>query len=146
MAELEALARDAFSRIPEPFAGYLEDIAIRVEDFADAATLDDLGICDPWALTGVYQGHPASERSVWFAGELPPVITLFRMPLLGEWIETDVSFEDLITHVVVHEVGHHFGLSDDHMHELEHSPLRPQPEPARPGAVTAIFGRRRLPR
>lgn len=118
-AELEALARAAFARIPEPFASHLGEVAVRVEDFADDETLDALGIDDPWELTGLYHGRPMDEQSVWSSGELPPVITLYRLPLLGEWVETGVELADLVNHVVVHEVGHHFGLSDDDMHRLE---------------------------
>ena len=118
-ADIEALARAAFARIPESFAAHLADIVVRIEDFADDATLRSLGIDDPWELSGLYHGRPIDEQSVWSSGELPPVITLYRMPLLVEWAETRVRLEDLVNHVVVHEVGHHFGLSDADMHALE---------------------------
>ena len=116
---IEALARAAFSRIPEPFAAHLGDIVVRVEEFADAETLASLGLDNAWNLSGLYHGRPLDEQSVWAAGDLPPVITLYRQPLLGEWRETGVSLEALVNNVVVHEVGHHFGLSDKDMHELE---------------------------
>ncbi|PEQ14104.1 neutral zinc metallopeptidase [Novosphingobium sp. PC22D] len=116
---IEAMARTAFARIPEPFAGHLAGIRVVVEEFADDETLDALGIADAWELTGLYHGRPMDEESVWTSGEMPPVITLFRQPLLAEWCETGVDFEALVTHVVIHEVGHHFGLSDDDMHALE---------------------------
>ncbi|MEO6091443.1 MAG: metallopeptidase family protein [Novosphingobium sp.] len=119
-ADLEALAHSAFARIPEPFAAHLADIVVRVEDFADDATLRTMGIDDPWQLSGLYHGRPLDEQSVWSSGDLPPVITLYRMPLLKEWNETEVTLEDLVNHVVVHEVGHHFGLSDEDMHALEY--------------------------
>ena len=118
-ADLEKLARAAFARIPEPFAAHLADIAIRVQDFADSETLASVGLVDRWELTGLYHGRPLDEQSVWSSGELPPVITLYRMPLLREWEATGVTLEALVNHVVIHEVGHHFGLSDEDMHALE---------------------------
>ena len=118
-AAFEALARAAFARIPDPFAAHLAAIVVRVEEFADAETLAALGIADKWGLTGLYHGHPLDTQSVWATGDLPPVITLFRQPLLAEWNATGVRLEDLVAHVVIHEVGHHFGLSDDDMHALE---------------------------
>ena len=120
-AVFEALAHAAFARIPEPFAQHLGDIVVRVEEFASAETLAALGIEDEWGLTGLYHGRPLDEQSVWASGEMPPMITLYRQPLLAEWTETGVALEDLVTHVVVHEVGHHFGLSDEAMHALEES-------------------------
>jgi predicted Zn-dependent protease with MMP-like domain len=118
-ALFERLARNALASLPQPFRDHLSDIVIRVEEFADRETLDALGLADAWELTGLYHGRPLSEESVWATGDMPPVITLYRAPLLREWRETGVGLEDLITHVVVHEVGHHFGLSDADMHRIE---------------------------
>lgn len=119
-AALEALALAAFARIPEPFAQHLAGIRVTVAEFADEATLSALGLEDAWELTGLYHGRSMDQESVWSSGEMPPVITLYRQPLLAEWCETGVALADLVTHVVVHEVGHHFGLSDEQMHALEH--------------------------
>jgi len=116
---IEALARAALARIPEPFAHYLSDVVLIVEDFADDETLDAMGIEDPFALTGLYHGRPVGEKSAWESGAMPDRIHLYRRPLLDEWCDTGVSLEALVTHVVVHEVGHHFGLSDEDMHALE---------------------------
>jgi predicted Zn-dependent protease with MMP-like domain len=118
-AEFERLAFAAFARIPEPFAEHLRDIRVRVEDFADRETLDALGLSSAWQLSGLYHGHPMDTQSIWSSGEMPPVITLYRMPLAREWRETGVALEAIVNHVVVHEVGHHFGLSDDDMAALE---------------------------
>ena len=117
--DFEVLAGAAFARIPQPFAEHLEGITIHVEEYADAETLAQLGIDDPFDLTGLYQGRPMSDDSLWISGEFRPRITLYRQPLLAEWCETGVTLEDLVTHVVIHEVGHHFGLSDAQMHALE---------------------------
>lgn len=121
-ADMEALARAALARIPEPFAGYLADVVLVIEEFADEQTLRDMGMEDPFELTGLYSGRPVGEKDG-FMGELPrpDTIHLYRRPLLDEWVDTGVSLEALVTHVVVHEVGHHFGLSDDDMHALEDS-------------------------
>ena len=101
------------------FRDHLGDVVIRVEEFADAETLSVLGLSNPWHLTGLYHGRPLSEQSIWSSGDLPPIISLFRRPLLNEWIETGVELEELVTHVIVHEAGHHFGLSDDQMRAIE---------------------------
>jgi predicted Zn-dependent protease with MMP-like domain len=119
---IERLAREALARIPEPFASYLADVVLIVEDFADDATLDALGIDDPYGLGGLYHGRPVGMKSSLDSGALPDRIHLYRQPLLAEWCEGNDSLEAVITHVVVHEVGHHFGLSDADMHSLEDSP------------------------
>ncbi len=118
-AAFEALALAAFASIPEPFAGHLAGVRVTVAEFADAETLAAVGLDDPWELSGVYHGRSMDKESIWNSGEMPPVITLFRQPLLAEWCETGVALDDLVSHVVMHEVGHHFGLSDEQMHALE---------------------------
>ena len=118
-SEFERLAIQAFARIPAPFAEHLAGIVVRIEEFADKETLTALNLDDPLELSGLYHGRPLSEQSVWSSGDMPPMITLYRQPLLAEWCETDVELEALIAHVVIHEVGHHFGLSDEDMHALE---------------------------
>ena len=118
--EIEALARDALARLPGPFAAHLGEVVLLVEDFADEALLAELGIEDPFDLTGVYEGTPLHEKSIEHSGRLPDRIRLFRAPILDEWIARgDESLEHLVAHVLVHEVGHHFGLSDEAMHALE---------------------------
>lgn len=116
---IEQLAQAAVERLPALFREHLRDVMVRVEEFADYETLDALGIEDPWDLSGLYHGRPMSEQSVWTSGEFPPVITLYRRPILDEWVETGITLEDLVTHVLVHEVGHHFGLSDEQMAAIE---------------------------
>ena len=118
-AMLERLGEEAIARLPEAFRVHLDNVVLRIEDFADEDVLRELGIEDPFDLTGLYSGRPLSEQSSMVSGELPPMIHLYRRPLLDEWVETGVSLEALITHVIVHEVGHHFGFSDDDMHAIE---------------------------
>lgn len=116
-ARIEALALEALSRLPAPFDSFLAGVVLFVEDFATDDVLADLGIEDPFDLTGLYSGRPVGQEAQ--TGDMPPSIHLYRRPLLDEWVETGVALEALITHVIVHEVGHHFGLSDDDMHAIE---------------------------
>lgn len=118
-AAIEVLARAALARIPEPFQSFLADIVLIVEEFADDETLEALDIDDPFDLSGVYVGRPIGEKSSMESGALPDRIHLYRRALLDEWCATGVTLQELVTHVVVHEVGHHFGLSDADMHALE---------------------------
>lgn len=120
-AEFESLARAVLARLPEVFARALEGVVLKVEEFATDEQLDSLGIADPYDLTGLYEGVALTERTQWDSEGLPPVITLFRQPLLAEMEETGVGFAELVRHVVIHEAGYHFGLSDDDMHALEDS-------------------------
>jgi len=119
--EIEEIARAALKALPEPFAESLGDVVLLVEDFADDETLKSMGIEDPFELSALYEGVPLTEQSVSQSGTLPETIRLFRRPILDEWVAGDDTLETLIAHVLVHEVGHHFGLSDDDMHALEDS-------------------------
>jgi predicted Zn-dependent protease with MMP-like domain len=116
---IERLAQAAMARLPEPFRAHLADVVLRVEEFADAETLYALGIDDPFALSGLYRGRPVGEKSIADNAALPDMIFLYRRALLDEWVEDGETLEALVTHVLVHEVGHHFGLSDEDMHALE---------------------------
>ena len=118
-AAIERLAEAAIARLPEQFRRHLANVVLRIEEFADDIVLDQLGIEDPFDLSGLYTGRPVSEETNWASGELPPMVHLYRRPLLDEWVETGVALEDLITHVIVHEIGHHFGFSDADMHAIE---------------------------
>lgn len=118
--EMEALARAALERLPEQFRVHLGDVILRVEDFADEDTLAAMGIEDPFELTGIYEGLPLGEKSIGHSGAMPDRIRLFRSPILDEWAARgNETLEHLVAHVLIHEVGHHFGLSDEAMHALE---------------------------
>ena len=118
-AEIERLAEAAIARMPEHFRRCLDGVVLRIEEFADDEVLSELGIDNAFELTGLYQGRSLDKPSNWASGELPPMIHLYRRPLLDEWADSGVSLEALITHVIVHEVGHHFGFSDAQMHAIE---------------------------
>jgi predicted Zn-dependent protease with MMP-like domain len=117
--EMEQLAQRTLNRLPQPFRAHVEDVVVRVAEFATPEQLAAVGLDDPWTLSGLYEGRPLSERSIWDVGEMPAIVTLFRQPLLHEWRSTGVRWDALIAHVVIHEIGHHFGFSDETMHRLE---------------------------
>ena len=117
--EIEAIAREAMARLPEPFASHLQHVVLQVDEYADEALLAEMEIEHPLDLTGVYEGIPIGQRSVDLSGTLPDRIRLFRQAILVEWAEEGEQFEHLVRHILIHEVGHHFGLSDDDMHALE---------------------------
>lgn len=120
-AEFERQARKVLRGLPEPFRDHLDDVVLRIAEFASAEQLAAVGMDDPYELTGLYEGIALPEQSQWDHERMPPVISLFRQPLLAEMEETGVGFAELVRHVVIHEAGHHFGLSDDDMDALEES-------------------------
>jgi len=115
--DIELIARAALARLPEPFADYLKDVVLIVEDIPSEDLLDQLEIEDAYELTGLYTGRPAELEVM--TGDLPPMIHLFRRAILDEWADGGVTLEDLVSHILIHETGHHFGLSDDDMEWLE---------------------------
>ena len=114
------LAREAFDALPQPFKGLAGEVVIRVDDFADDATLDLMGIEDPFELTGLYHGVDVGRRDEMGPAAEPSRIFLYRRPILDEWCERgDVGLSEIIAHVLIHEIGHHFGLDDDRIDEVE---------------------------
>jgi predicted Zn-dependent protease with MMP-like domain len=120
-AEIEEIARRTLERLPAPFADSLRDIVLQVMPVADAETARRVGLSHPMQLSGLYEGVSLDRQSVSHSGTLPERITLYSRPILAEWRSTSVSLEQLVSHIVIHEVGHHFGFSDDDMHALEDS-------------------------
>ena len=116
---IEAHARVTIARLPSEFRAHLGEIVLIVEEFADDETLAGLGLEHPLDLTGLYHGRPFGEKSAFESGALPDRIHLYRQAILAEWCETGVRLDDLVAHVTIHEIGHHFGLSDADMHALE---------------------------
>ena len=116
---IERHARQVIARLPEAFRAHLGDVVLIVEEEADEETLASLGIEHPLDLSGVYHGRPVGEKSAFESGAMPDRIHLYRQAILAEWCGTGVRLDDLVAHVAIHEIGHHFGLSDDDMHALE---------------------------
>ena len=111
--EIERLARAALAALPEAFRPAAEAVALRIEEFPSERLLDELDIEDPFELTGLYEGVPLTEKSILDQPQGPDTIRLFRRPILDEWAHRgDVALEDLVRHIVVHELAHHFGWSD----------------------------------
>ena len=118
-ADIEALAERALAAIPERLRRHVAGVGIRIEEMADDDTLEELGIESPWDLTGLYHGTPLHRRSVDDVVRLPDLIFLYRLPILSEWIETGEHLPRLVASVLVHEIGHHFGFSDDDIAAIE---------------------------
>lgn len=116
---LFAMAEAALATMPAVFLPHIQGVVIAIEEFADDEVLRSLDIEHPYDLTGLYEGRPLTERSVSESGGMPDRVTLYRVPILVEWIETGEKLDWLVRHVLIHEIGHHFGFSDDDMHALE---------------------------
>jgi predicted Zn-dependent protease with MMP-like domain len=121
LAAFEEMAQAAWARLPEAFRAPAGDLLIRIEDFATDEVLDALGIDDSFDLLGLYQGVSLDKKSTLDVPQQPDMVFLYRRPLLDEWADSGETLGDIITHVLVHEVGHHFGFSDDDMERLEAS-------------------------
>ena len=119
LAIFETLAGAAWSRLPSEFRQMCGDVVIRVEDFALEEVLEGLDIDDAFDLMGLYQGVSLEKKSVADQPAEPDMVFLYRRPILDFWADGDDSLGDIITHVLVHEIGHHFGFSDDDMEAIE---------------------------
>lgn len=116
LEDFERLARTAWDEMPAAFRSLAGDILIRIEDFADEETLAGLEIEDPFELSGLYHGIDLTQASIMDPTPTQPMVFLYRRAILDEWIERgDVTLAELVSHVLVHEIGHHFGLSDEAM-------------------------------
>ncbi len=119
-ADIERIGQAVLAELPEPFRSHVRDVVIRVQDFPDDQTLADMGIEEPFDLLGLYHGVPVGQGSE-FA---PPrhdvdMIFLYRRPLLDYWCDTGEPLADIVRNTLIHEIGHHFGYSDDDMDEIE---------------------------
>jgi predicted Zn-dependent protease with MMP-like domain len=118
--DMAALAEAAFQALPQAFRSQVGEVVFRVDDFASDEVLDELGIEDPFELTGLYQGLDLGRRSVLDPSPQPSMIFLYRRPILDEWAaHGEITLEELVGHVLVHEIGHHFGLSDADIDRVE---------------------------
>ena len=119
LVEFEELAAQAWERLPQEFRTMCDGVVIRIEDFAPDEVLKSLGIESPFDLMGLYQGVSLDRKSVMDSGREPDMVFLYRRAILDYWAESDETLGGLVTHVLIHEIGHHFGLSDADMEALE---------------------------
>jgi len=119
LAEIEALAADAYARLPEHFRELCENLVIQVADFPTEEVMDTMDVETEFDLLGLFQGVGLPFQSASVPEQLPNMVWLYRRPILDYWAEHEDSLGAIVTHVLVHEIGHHFGLSDDDMIEIE---------------------------
>ncbi len=120
LADLAEMAAAAFEALPAGFRARCDGVVIRVEEFADEETLRDMEIEDPFELTGLYRGVDLTLKSEADIASQPDEVWIYRRPVLDEWAERgDVGLYELVAHVLVHEIGHHFGLTDEQIEAIE---------------------------
>ncbi len=119
LADLEALAERGLATIPAALKRHLGRVVIRVEEFPDAETEHEMELDSPFDILGLYRGVALPRKSVMDARAEPDIIFLYRRPILDYWCETGEDLYDLVRHVLIHEIGHHFGFSDDDMERIE---------------------------
>jgi len=116
---IEEIAQRHLNELPEEFRQYLGDIVFRVQDLPDAETLEALDLASPYDLLGLYHGVDMASKSVMDPHPDIDMIFLYRLPMLDFCQKTGEDLNNLVRHVLVHEIGHHFGLSDDDMQAIE---------------------------
>ena len=117
--DFEIMAAAAWEKLPPAFRQMAGDVVIRIDEFATDEVLDELGIEDPFELTGLYQGVSLDQKSVSDIPREPDMVFLYRRPILDEWTSGEEELGHLIAHVLIHEIGHHFGFSDNDMEDVE---------------------------
>jgi predicted Zn-dependent protease with MMP-like domain len=122
IAEFERLADAAYAELPASFRALCRDLVIKVEDFPTDEVLDALGLESEFDLLGLFQGIGLAHQSVSQPALMPNMVFLYRRPILDYWAEHEETLGDVVTHVLVHEIGHHFGLSDEDIAEIEAAP------------------------
>jgi len=120
--KFQQLAEDAYAGLPERFRQAINNVVIFTEDFPDAGTLARMRASSPYEILGLYQGWPLPERGSQYAGQPPDTIHLYREPILAWCAERGEDVAHCIRHVLVHEIGHYFGYSDDEMAMISHQP------------------------
>src|SRR5664279_2121568 len=121
LADIEALAQEAYARLPADFRGLCSDLVIQVDDFPTEEVAEQMKLESEFDLLGLFQGVGLPFQQSSSSGQLPNMIWLYRRPILDYWAEHDELLGDIVTHVLVHEIGHHFGLSDDDIEAIEAS-------------------------
>lgn len=125
LADIETVAAAAFASIPAVLRARVEGVVMQIHDFPDVDTINDMELETPFDLLGLYSGIDLISKSLTHPGEGIDMILLYRRPLLDYWAENDVTLGELVRHVLIHEIGHHFGYSDDDMEAIEAQPDAP---------------------
>ncbi len=119
LADFETLAEAAFLRLPKRFLRYCNGLVIQIEDFPDEETLEEMGCESEFELLGLFRGRGLTQGDDVQTGQFPNMVYLYRRPILDAWAESEEMLGELVRHVLIHEIGHHFGLSDEDMERIE---------------------------
>lgn len=119
LAAFEVLAEMAYASLPASFRALTAGLVIRIEDFPDAEVMRDMRLESEFDILGLFTGMGLTEESLSDPVREPNIVHLYRRPILDYWAEHEETLGDLVRHVLIHEIGHHFGLSDARMDEIE---------------------------
>ena len=119
LADIGALARQALEQIPARMREKMVNVAVRIEEFPDAEVVHEMQLDSPFDILGLYRGVSLDRKSYFDASDEPDIVFLYRRPILDYWCEGSDTLDAVVRHVVIHEIGHHFGFSDDDMAAIE---------------------------
>jgi len=119
LADIDSLARAALDVLPAALKGFTEGVVLQVEDFPDDEVCAEMELESPFDILGLYQGVSLAEKRIEASGAMPDMVFLYRRPILDYWCETGEDLRHVVRHVLIHEIGHHFGFSDEEMETLE---------------------------
>lgn len=119
LADIDTMARNALAALPEPMLRMTDGVVLQVADFPDDDVIEEMGLESPFDIMGLYQGVSLMEKRMETSGDLPDMVLLYRRPILDYWCETGEDLGHVVRHVLIHEIGHHFGFSDNDMEALE---------------------------
>jgi predicted Zn-dependent protease with MMP-like domain len=119
LADIDEMARAALTSLPEPMGRMTEGVVLQVTEFPDDEICDEMDLESPFDILGLYQGVSLAEKQIEVSGSVPDMVFLYRRPILDYWCETGEDLAHVVRHVLIHEIGHHFGFSDEDMEALE---------------------------
>jgi len=130
LADIDDMARAALASLPEPMARMTEGVVLQVTEFPDDDVVEEMELETPFEIMGLYQGVSLADKQMESSGALPDMVFLYRRPILDYWCETGEDLNHVVRHVLIHEIGHHFGFSDDDMEALEEEAEAEERRPA----------------